>query len=116
MPRSVSLDVESSRGAKSGKLRKFALMRVEHDGNYALIASIGGAPKHPGWFHNLVAEPMVMEQDGPEPHDFTTPLPSPDNVCVTVSERMRSRNVTQTEENRGVSERRGRSAGARQRR
>ena len=75
MPRSVSLDVESSRGAKSGKLRKFALMRVEHDGNYALIASIGGAPKHPGWFHNLVAEPMVMVQDGPEPHDFTTPIP-----------------------------------------
>ncbi len=59
-------------GASSGKLRKFALMRVEHDGEYALVASKGGAPENPGWYHNLVAEPLVMIQDGPEPHDYTT--------------------------------------------
>ena len=58
------------RGAKSGKVRKTALMRVEHDGKYALIASKGGAPHHPGWYHNLVADPHIMIQDGPEPRDF----------------------------------------------
>lgn len=55
-------------GAKSGKLRKIALMRVEHDGEYALIASKGGFPTNPEWYHNLVAHPdQVMIQDGPEP-------------------------------------------------
>ncbi|MFK8025599.1 MAG: nitroreductase family deazaflavin-dependent oxidoreductase [Ilumatobacter sp.] len=68
----IPVVVVTSRGVKSGKLRKFALMRVEHDGEYALIASIGGAPKNPGWFHNLVAEPMVEVQDGPAPHDYMT--------------------------------------------
>ena len=68
----IPVVIVTSRGAKSGKLRKFALMRVEHEGDYALIASIGGAPSNPGWYHNLVAEPMVMIQDGPEPHDYTT--------------------------------------------
>lgn len=58
------------RGAKSGKVRKTALMRVEHDGDYALIASKGGAPTHPGWYHNIVADPHIMIQDGPEPCDF----------------------------------------------
>lgn len=58
-------------GAKSGKVRKIGLMRVEHDGEYALVASKGGHPEHPGWCHNLIAEPHVMIQDGPEPHDFT---------------------------------------------
>lgn len=58
------------RGAKSGKVRKTALMRVEHGGEYALIASKGGAPNHPGWYHNLVADPHIMIQDGPEPRDF----------------------------------------------
>lgn len=62
--------VVTTRGNKSGKLRKTALMRVEHDGEYALIASLGGAPKHPVWYHNLVADPAaVMIQDGPEPFD-----------------------------------------------
>lgn len=56
-------------GVKSGKLRKVALMRVEHEGQYALIASKGGAPEHPGWYHNLVAEKQVRIQDGPEPFD-----------------------------------------------
>jgi deazaflavin-dependent oxidoreductase (nitroreductase family) len=57
-------------GARSGKVRKIALMRVEHDGEYALVASKGGHPEHPGWYANLTADPNVMIQDGPEPHDF----------------------------------------------
>ncbi|MYW01914.1 nitroreductase family deazaflavin-dependent oxidoreductase [Streptomyces sp. SID3343] len=51
-------------GAKSGKLRKSPLMRVEKDGAYAVVASQGGAPKHPVWYHNLVADPRVELQDG----------------------------------------------------
>jgi deazaflavin-dependent oxidoreductase (nitroreductase family) len=68
----IPVIIVTSRGASSGKLRKFALMRVEHEGEYALVASMGGAPNHPAWYHNLVAEPLVMIQDGPEPHDYTT--------------------------------------------
>ena len=57
-------------GRRSGKLRKTPLMRVEHDGEYALVASKGGAPEHPEWHHNLQARPdEVMIQDGPEPFD-----------------------------------------------
>jgi F420H(2)-dependent quinone reductase len=60
--------IVASRGAKSGKVRKNPVMRVEHDGKYALVASKGGAPEHPEWFHNLVAHPdEVTIQDGPEP-------------------------------------------------
>jgi deazaflavin-dependent oxidoreductase (nitroreductase family) len=58
-------------GRKSGKLRKIALMRVEHDGEYALVASKGGAPEHPFWYYNLVADPHVTVQDGPAPVDMT---------------------------------------------
>jgi deazaflavin-dependent oxidoreductase (nitroreductase family) len=55
-------------GNKSGKVRKTPLMRVEHNGEYALVASKGGAPAHPVWYHNLKADPTsVMVQDGPEP-------------------------------------------------
>ncbi len=62
----------TTRGNKSGKVRKTALMRVEHDGEYALVASLGGAPKHPVWYHNLTASPdEAMVQDGPEPFDVT---------------------------------------------
>jgi F420H(2)-dependent quinone reductase len=68
----IPVVIVTSRGASTGKLRKFALMRVEHDGEYALVASMGGAPDNPAWYHNLVAEPLVMIQDGPEPHDFKT--------------------------------------------
>jgi deazaflavin-dependent oxidoreductase (nitroreductase family) len=57
-------------GAKSGKVRKIALMRVEHEGQYALVASKGGAPENPGWYANLVADPRIMIQDGPQPRDF----------------------------------------------
>lgn len=57
-------------GAKSRNIRKFPLMRVEHDGTYALVASKGGAPEHPVWYRNLIASPKsVMIQDGPEPFD-----------------------------------------------
>ena len=66
----IPVIVVTMRGAASGKVRKIALMRVEHEGAYALVASYGGAPKHPGWYHNLVADPNVMIQDGPEPHDY----------------------------------------------
>lgn len=60
----------TARGRRSGKLRTFALMRVEHEGEYALVASKGGAAEHPVWYHNLVAAPeQAMIQDGPEPFD-----------------------------------------------
>ena len=61
--------VMTTLGHRSGKVRKVPLMRVEHDGAYAIVASKGGAPDHPGWYHNLVADPVVMVQDGPAPFD-----------------------------------------------
>lgn len=62
--------IVTMRGATSGKLRKIALMRVEHDGEYALVASMGGAPKNPLWYNNIVAHPEVELQDGETPRDF----------------------------------------------
>lgn len=60
----------TTRGNKSGKLRKTPLMRVEHEGKYAMVASQGGAPEHPVWYYNLKADPdALMVQDGPEPFD-----------------------------------------------
>ena len=62
----------TTRGNHSGKVRKTPVMRVEHNGEYALVASMGGAPKNPVWFYNLRAHPnAVMIQDGPEPFDVT---------------------------------------------
>ena len=62
--------IVTTRGNKSGTVRKTPLMRVEHDGEYALVASMGGAPKNPVWYHNVKADPhAVMIQDGPEPFD-----------------------------------------------
>ncbi len=58
----------TTRGNKSGKVRKTPLMRVEHGGEYALVASLGGAPKHPVWYQNLKADPAATLQDGPEPY------------------------------------------------
>jgi deazaflavin-dependent oxidoreductase (nitroreductase family) len=55
----------TSRGVRSGKVRKTPLMRVEHNGAYALVASQGGAPTHPHWYRNLVADPRIELQDGP---------------------------------------------------
>ena len=61
--RGMPVIVLTTVGAKSGKLRKTALMRVEHDGNYAVVASLGGAAKHPVWYFNIVAHPQVELHD-----------------------------------------------------
>jgi F420H(2)-dependent quinone reductase len=62
----------TTRGRKSGKIRKFALMRVEHDGQYALVGSVGGAARHPEWYRNLKADPeALMVQDGAARFDAT---------------------------------------------
>jgi deazaflavin-dependent oxidoreductase (nitroreductase family) len=60
----------TTRGAKSGSIRKTPLMRVEHEGRYAVVASLGGAPKHPVWYHNVKADPHVELQDGAVKRDF----------------------------------------------
>ena len=60
----------TSVGAKTGKLRKTPLMRVEHDGVYAVVASLGGAPKHPVWYHNLKTNPQVELQDRAVKRDY----------------------------------------------
>jgi deazaflavin-dependent oxidoreductase (nitroreductase family) len=60
----------TSLGARSGKIRKTPLMRVEHEGEYAVVASQGGAPTHPVWYHNLVANPLVELQDGAVRKDY----------------------------------------------
>ncbi|MFD5269548.1 nitroreductase family deazaflavin-dependent oxidoreductase [Streptomyces sp. NPDC058335] len=57
-------------GTKSGKIRKSPLMRVEHEGRYAAVASLGGAPKHPVWYFNVKADPRVELQDGPVKRDM----------------------------------------------
>ena len=57
-------------GAKTGKLRKTPLMRVEHNGEYAIVASLGGAPKHPVWYHNVKKNPRVELQDGTHTADY----------------------------------------------
>ena len=62
--------VLTSVGAKTGKLRKTALMRVEHDGVYAVVASLGGAPQHPVWYYNLKKNPRVELQDGATKHEY----------------------------------------------
>jgi deazaflavin-dependent oxidoreductase (nitroreductase family) len=62
--------VVTNRGAHSGKLRKTPLMRVEHEGRYALVASRGGAPTHPLWYRNLLSDPHIEVQDGPVRRDM----------------------------------------------
>jgi deazaflavin-dependent oxidoreductase (nitroreductase family) len=62
--------VVTSLGARSGKIRKTPLMRVEHDGTYALVASQGGAPVHPTWYHNVTRHPLIELQDGPVRQDM----------------------------------------------
>ncbi|MEU0005183.1 nitroreductase family deazaflavin-dependent oxidoreductase [Streptomyces sp. NPDC006314] len=62
--------VLTTRGAKSGKIRKTPLMRVEHEGAYAVVASQGGAPSHPVWYFNVKADPHVELQDGPVKRDM----------------------------------------------
>ncbi|MFD4462129.1 nitroreductase family deazaflavin-dependent oxidoreductase [Nocardia sp. NPDC058480] len=61
----------TTKGAKSGKLRKTPLMRVEHDGEYAVVASLGGAPKNPVWYYNVKADPHVELRDGTTTGDYT---------------------------------------------
>ena len=68
--RGMPVIILTTRGAKSGKIRKTPLMRVEHDGAYAVVASLGGAPRHPVWYHNITADPRVELQDGPVRQDM----------------------------------------------
>jgi deazaflavin-dependent oxidoreductase (nitroreductase family) len=70
MMRGMPVIVLTTVGAKSGKLRKTPLMRVEHEGKYVVVASLGGAPKNPVWYYNVKANPHVELQDGPEKHDY----------------------------------------------
>ena len=72
--RGVPVVVVTSVGARSGKLRKNPVMRVEHAGTYALVASKGGAAEHPTWYHNLVSHPTVELQDGPDRCDYSVRL------------------------------------------
>jgi deazaflavin-dependent oxidoreductase (nitroreductase family) len=68
--RGVPVIVVTSMGAKSGKLRKNPVMRVEHDGRYAAVASKGGAPDHPDWYRNLLGHPLVEVQDETAKGDY----------------------------------------------
>jgi len=72
----------TSVGARTGKLRKTALMRVEHAGDYAVVASMGGAPKHPVWYHNLTANPHVELQDGASRRDYVAREVSGDEKAI----------------------------------
>jgi len=63
----IPIVVVTTRGRRSGRVRKVPVMRVEHDGEYALVGSYGGSPQHPVWVHNLRTDPRVTIQDGPEP-------------------------------------------------
>ena len=82
--------VVTTRGAKSGKVRKTPVMRVEHGGEYALVASKGGAPEHPEWFYNLEAHPdEVLIQDGPEPFAVTVREVQGDEKADLVGARRR---------------------------
>ncbi|GAA1250871.1 nitroreductase family deazaflavin-dependent oxidoreductase [Kitasatospora nipponensis] len=69
--RGMPVVVLTTLGARSGKIRKTPLMRVEHGGRYAVVASLGGAPQHPVWYHNVVADPRVELRDGPVLQDMT---------------------------------------------
>ncbi|WP_066586372.1 nitroreductase family deazaflavin-dependent oxidoreductase [Cellulomonas timonensis] len=68
--RGMPVVILTTRGARSGKLRKTPLMRVEHNGEYAVVASLGGAEKNPVWYYNVVADPHVELQDGPQKWDM----------------------------------------------
>ena len=68
--RGMPVVIVTNLGASSGKLRKTPVMRVEHDGAYAVVASKGGAPEHPTWYYNLIANPHVELQDGPVRQDM----------------------------------------------
>jgi deazaflavin-dependent oxidoreductase (nitroreductase family) len=69
--RGLPVVIMTNRGVKSGRLRKTPVMRVEHEGRYAAVASKGGLPTHPVWYYNLVADPLIELQDGPVKTDMT---------------------------------------------
>jgi deazaflavin-dependent oxidoreductase (nitroreductase family) len=69
-PTGLPIIILTTLGAKSGKLRKTPLMRVEHEGKYAIVASKGGTPENPTWYNNVKANPLVELQDGPAPKDY----------------------------------------------
>ncbi len=71
MDTGIPIIIFTTTGHKSGLIRKVPLMRVEHEGVYALVASKGGDPNHPGWYYNIVADPTIEMQDGPEPWTTT---------------------------------------------
>jgi len=62
--------IVTTKGRRTGRLRKTPLMRVEHEGNYAIVASMGGAPKHPVWYLNILEHPHVQLQDGEHVQDY----------------------------------------------
>ena len=68
----------TTKGRKTGKLRKTPLMRIEHEGVYAVVASLGGAPQHPVWYLNLLANPDVSLQDGDKVFDFRARTATPE--------------------------------------
>lgn len=74
--------VLTMRGAKSGNLRKIPLMRVEHEGRYAAVASMGGQPTHPVWYFNLLAHPLLELQDGPVKRDYRARLVEGDEKAL----------------------------------
>ena len=76
MMRGMPVVIVTMRGARSGKIRKTPVMRVEHGGSYAVVASMGGAPTNPEWYHNIVAHPDVEVQDGPAARPFRARLVS----------------------------------------
>ena len=79
--RGMPVVILTTMGSSSGKLRKVPLMRVVHEGVYAVVASLGGAPKHPVWYHNLLAEPRVELQDGPSKQDLVAREPVMRSRC-----------------------------------
>ena len=83
MDTGLPIVIVTTRGNKSGKVRKTPLMRVEHDGEYALVASKGGAPEHPVWYYNLTADPeSVQIQDGPAPFHVSVRQISGDEKAI----------------------------------
>ena len=82
MLRGMPVVIITNRGVRSGKLRKTPVMRVEHDGRYAAVASKGGSPTHPVWYYNLVADPHVELQDGPVKTDMVARLVTGDEKAA----------------------------------
>ncbi|MFC8936218.1 nitroreductase family deazaflavin-dependent oxidoreductase [Rhodococcus sp. NPDC057135] len=80
--RDLPVVILTTLGVRSGKIRKTPLMRVEHEGSYAVVASMAGAPEHPVWYHNVVADPRVELQDGPVRRDMLARVVTEDEKAV----------------------------------